>query len=169
MHDGGHTGAGLASGRPRGPDSGVRGRRRPDRVQLELTNRGGEDALVGFYLRVSPASLAQLVCSAGEARRGRFHGSANLVIPAGQAVSVSATLQPQTVGDQDVRVVAVTRNETIERADTVVVAAPPPLPAPRLPGEGRLASLVRGIIGAMADRAQGEPNARRQERPLRCQ
>jgi hypothetical protein len=97
-----------------------------DRVECEwlLANRSREDALVGFYLHVSASSITQLACSAGVARRGRFNGNASLSIPAGKTVWVSATLRPCEVGDDEVRVVAVTRDETIERADTVAVAAP---------------------------------------------
>jgi hypothetical protein len=95
-----------------------------DRIRCEwlLANRGSEEALVGFYLHLSLGSISELACSEGISRRGRFHGSATFAIPPGEVVTVSAGLQLSDTGDHQIRVVAVTRNETLDHTHTVAVA-----------------------------------------------
>ena len=94
-----------------------------ERVSCEwaLRNDGLTEVVAGFYLRAAPASLAALVCLYGPTRRGRFHGSASVVVPAGGTATVSALLAPVRTGDHPIRVSVVTRHESIERTDVVCV------------------------------------------------
>lgn len=94
-----------------------------ERVSCEwaLRNDGLAEVVAGFYLRAAPASLTALTCLDGRTRRGRFHGSAAVVIPAGETATVSALLAPQTPGEYSIRIAVATRHETIERTDVVNV------------------------------------------------
>jgi hypothetical protein len=95
----------------------------PVACKWELRNDGVAEILAGFYLRAAPASLAALACVPGEARCGRFHGSAAVLIPAGETATVSALLATGTTGDHPVRIAVVTRHESIERTDIVHVTS----------------------------------------------
>jgi hypothetical protein len=96
-----------------------------ERVSCEWTLRNDDlaEVVAGFYLRAAPASLAALTCVDGRTRRGRFHGSVAVLIPAGGTATVSALLVPQTTGEHSIRIAVATRHETIERTDVVNVAS----------------------------------------------
>ena len=98
-----------------------------ERVSCEwaLRNDGLAEVVAGFYLRAAPASLAALTCIDGRTRRGRFHGSAAVLIPAGGTATISALLAPQSTGEHSIRVAVVTRHESIERTDTIQVDSTP--------------------------------------------
>jgi hypothetical protein len=88
--------------------------------EWQLTNHSDTAIVAGFYLRTSRAPLAALGCSSGQIR-GRFYGSAVLEIPRGKTATISALLEPRVPGEHQLRVTVVTRNETLERADTIRV------------------------------------------------
>jgi len=92
--------------------------------EWELANRDSDEIAVSFYLRVAPSRIAKLVCSNGRAQRGHRHGSAALVIPAGEVATVSALLEPVSAGDCPVCVAVVTRYEAFEQTDFVTVRQP---------------------------------------------
>jgi hypothetical protein len=89
--------------------------------EWELVNHDSEEVAVSFYLRVAPSRLASLVCPSGRAQRGHGHGSAAVLIPAGEALTISALLEPASLGDQPVCVAVVTRYGTCEQTDIVTV------------------------------------------------
>jgi hypothetical protein len=106
----------------------------------QLTNNCATTVAASFYLRTTPARLAALACSNGNAVRGHYHGSAALQIPAGATTTIAALLEPRTQGEHLVRVALLTRQDSLLRLDSVSVsvhADAPPLsrdePAPRAP------------------------------------
>jgi hypothetical protein len=88
----------------------------------EVANRGEGDIRVSFFVRTAPAALLALVSPSADVCRGRFHGTAALVVPSCTAAKISALVRAPAEGVYTVRVAAVTRAETLERADTVVVS-----------------------------------------------
>jgi hypothetical protein len=140
----------------------------------EVANLGEGDIRVSFFVRTAPAALLALVSPRADVCRGRFHGTAALVVPSCAAARISALVRAPAEGAYTVRVAAVTRAETLERADTVVVstsprhvdqpvgevahqrgeaaiAAPPGL-VPLLPGGSRARHSAGGVAPALLPR-----------------
>ena len=86
-----------------------------------LENRGPGTAVASLRLFGDRVSFADLACPDGRVLRGRFHGSAFVVIDCGAIITVSALLEPRGRGLHTVRTTLFTRSETIGCVHTVIV------------------------------------------------
>jgi uncharacterized protein (DUF849 family) len=91
------------------------------RCRWELTNNGAAAVHVSFHVRSGQAPIAALECHAGIVRRGRYRGDVVVVVAGGATASVSAELDANVPGKHAIRVAAVTRDETLQHVDMLVV------------------------------------------------
>jgi hypothetical protein len=97
--------------------------------EWRLVNHSDRALAASFYLRTRPATLAGLVGSGARILCGRFCASATMVIAAGQTLSLAALLVPHTSGNHRLRAAVVTRSETFECVDAVIIGIAQPVAA----------------------------------------
>jgi hypothetical protein len=94
----------------------------PSLLSWEIRNHGITPVSANLYLRMAPAELLALSCTSGRTQRGRYHGSAALLLQPGKTTTVRAHIQPPTTHQLELRTTLAGDNETLEERHLLDIA-----------------------------------------------